>query len=160
MHTEVLEFVLAHEGGYVDHPDDPGGATKYGISARQYPELNIKNLTVDQAKAIYKRDYWDVGGYKNLHHVEVATRVFDMAVNAGHKQAVLCLQRALLAAGESEIVVDGILGPQTCALERANPGPVIVAAYRSERAAFYRLITSRNADMNVFLGGWLKRAYA
>jgi lysozyme family protein len=55
----AFEILIGHEGGYVDHPDDPGGETKYGISKRSYPEVNIAALTLDKAKAIYREDYWD-----------------------------------------------------------------------------------------------------
>ena len=56
---KIIEVVLEHEGGYVNDPDDAGGETRYGISKRAYPDENIKELTVDRAKELYKRDYWD-----------------------------------------------------------------------------------------------------
>ena len=55
----IIEFTLQEEGGYVNNPADPGGMTKYGISKRSYPNLDIANLTIDQAKAIYERDFWN-----------------------------------------------------------------------------------------------------
>ena len=56
---EIIEVVLHHEGGYVNDPKDPGGETNYGISKRAYPDVDIKNLTEDGAKDIYRRDYWE-----------------------------------------------------------------------------------------------------
>ena len=55
----VVHMVLEHEGGYVNHPSDPGGETKYGISKRAYPDVDIAELTKDDAADLYKRDYWD-----------------------------------------------------------------------------------------------------
>ena len=56
---QAIQFVLKHEGGYVCNPNDPGGETNYGISKQEYPDLDIKNLTVANAMDIYQRDYWD-----------------------------------------------------------------------------------------------------
>lgn len=79
---QAVGMVLKHEGGYVNDPVDPGGETKYGISKRAYPKVDIKGLTVDGAKAIYKRDYWDaVGGDSLPPNVRYAA--FDTAVNMG-----------------------------------------------------------------------------
>lgn len=79
---ESVKHVLSHEGGYVNDPDDPGGETKYGISKRAYPNLDIANLTREDAKAIYKRDYWDAIGADNLP-ASVRYAAFDTAVNMG-----------------------------------------------------------------------------
>jgi hypothetical protein len=79
---QAVEFTLAWENGYTNNPDDPGGETKYGISKRSYPTLDIFNLTLEQAKAIYYRDYWvkseayKYGYPKNLI-------IFDIAVLSG-----------------------------------------------------------------------------
>ncbi len=78
----ALKLVLDHEGGYVNDPDDPGGETKYGISKRAYPSLDIKNLTVEQAAGIYWRDYWDACSCDQLAYPMDIT-VFDTAVNCG-----------------------------------------------------------------------------
>ena len=83
---EAVEKVLAHEGGFVDHPSDPGGATNFGISQRAYPDLDIKNLTREKAIEIYHRDYWVACG---CHHLSdrLAYVVFDAAVNSGVARA-------------------------------------------------------------------------
>lgn len=79
----AFAVVVGIEGGYVCDPKDPGGATKFGISKRQYPDLDIANLTVDQAKVIYKRDYWDSHSLDSLEYGK-ALLVFDTAVNGGN----------------------------------------------------------------------------
>ena len=57
--TRCIRHILNEEGGYVNHAKDPGGETKYGISKRAYPHLDINNLTLDEAEAIYRLDYWE-----------------------------------------------------------------------------------------------------
>ena len=79
--NRAVEHLLVEEGGYVNHPEDPGGETKFGISKRAYPSLNIKDLTVNEAKEIYKRDYWDHFPMDDLPD-GVAFSLFDFAVNA------------------------------------------------------------------------------
>ena len=74
--------LMGHEGGYSNNPDDPGGETNWGISKRAYPDVDIKNLTREDAKVIYKKDYWDKveGDYLPL---SIAFQLFDFAVNSG-----------------------------------------------------------------------------
>lgn len=81
----AFQIVVGMEGGYVNDPADPGGETKYGISKRRYPAEDIPNLTLDRAKFLYQRDYW------NPHHCEFlpwaeALLVFDTAVNGGNAE--------------------------------------------------------------------------
>ena len=80
---KAIERVLINEGGYVNDPNDAGGETKYGISKRAYPGVDIKNLTTDEAKAIYKKDYWDKIKGDNINSDEIAYEIFDTAVNMG-----------------------------------------------------------------------------
>lgn len=80
---KALEFVLQWEGGYVNDPDDAGGETKYGIAKRFFPHLDIKNLTMDEAKAIYESQYWTRAGCPWMKDYNLATVVFDTAVNCG-----------------------------------------------------------------------------
>lgn len=83
-----------HEGGYVNNPRDPGGETKYGVSKRSYPELDIKNLTIDDAREIYRRDFWDELDGDRIDGA-LMYQVFDMAINSGPGNAIRCLQDAL-----------------------------------------------------------------
>jgi len=79
---KAFEFVLKWEGGYVNNPKDPGGETKYGISKRSYPNLDIKNLTKEQAKSIYYADYW-LKAKCNDYAYPRDIIIFDTAVNTG-----------------------------------------------------------------------------
>ena len=112
---QAIEFTLRQEGGYVNHPQDPGGETKYGISKRAYPNLDIKSLTISDAKDIYYKDYWIPAKCEEMPQ-DVAIAVFDMAVNSGIVTATKCLQRAL------GIADDGICGPLTLfSVNNKNP---------------------------------------
>jgi lysozyme family protein len=123
----AFEAVLGHEGGYVNDPRDAGGETKYGISKRSYPHLNIAALTLDDAKAIYKRDFWDRAQADELPY-RVGFQLFDGAVNSGVSQSVKWLQRAVGVAD------DGILGPVTLAAALAvRNSHKLVALYNAER---------------------------
>ena len=81
----AFAIVVGIEGGYVNDPKDPGGETKYGISKRQYPNIDIKNLSLQQARDIYQRDYWNTHGLDSLEYGK-ALLVFDTAVNGGNHQ--------------------------------------------------------------------------
>ena len=101
----VVHMVLEHEGGYVNHPSDPGGETKYGISKRAYPDVDIAELTEEDAASIYKRDYWDRIKGDDLP-ASVACVVMDYAVNSGISRASKALQSVCGISNG-----DGIIGP-------------------------------------------------
>src|SRR5574343_1427713 len=94
---KAVARVLEHEGGYVNDPADAGGETKYGISKRSYPHLNIMALTREQAKKIYYRDWWRRYGYDMIADAGLAAKTFDLSVNMGAKQAHKLLQRSVNA---------------------------------------------------------------
>lgn len=156
---KAIAVVLAHEGGYVNNPADPGGETKFGISKRSYPNLDIKNLTRDQAVEIYRRNWWDRLRLGELQDTDVATKVFDLAVNMGAGTSVKLLQRALRAVGRT-VTADGVMGPQTIAAVNAAEPRALLAALRAEAAGHYRLLIAKNPKLAVFEQGWMNRAYA
>jgi len=156
---EAIEIVLAHEGGFVNDPLDRGGKTKFGISQRAHPDVDIASLTREEAIELYWHRYWSVRPYGELPH-DLALKTFDLAINMGERPAVRCLQRALLAAAGTRVTVDGLLGPQTCGAASAIDSKIVLAALRSEAAGEYRLITARDGSQVRFLRGWLERAYS
>lgn len=95
-----------YEGGYSNDPKDPGGETKYGISKRSYPALDIKNLTRAEVKPLYRRDFWGPAGCDAVPDA-LKYPLFDFAVNSGPKTAVRTLQKRL------QVVADGYIGPIT-----------------------------------------------
>jgi lysozyme family protein len=144
----AFAFVIGAEGGYVDDPRDPGGKTKYGISQRAYPLLNIAALTLEDAKAIYLRDYWEPAGCDQLP-AGIATALFDSAVNQGIKPAIKFLQRAL------RVDDDGIIGPATiAAAEKAGPDSLITN-FCVERALHYASLST----FDVYGRGWMRRLF-
>jgi lysozyme family protein len=84
---KALKFVLKWEGGYSNDPNDPGGETKYGVSKRSYPELDISKLSLKQAEEIYHQNYWLKAGCDELPY-PFNIIVFDTAVNLGRRRAL------------------------------------------------------------------------
>lgn len=161
---DAVNRVLSHEGGYVCLPEDPGGETNFGISKRQYPELDIKKLTRDDAIEIYFRDYWKKFRFDRIRR-ELGPKVFDIAIDIGPEHSIKCLQRAVRAYG-SNMVEDGIIGDATVNTVNtcADPG-ALLAAFRSEAAGYYRTLAAlergkRPDGDREFLKGWLNRAYS
>jgi lysozyme family protein len=117
---EAFERTVGHEGGYVNDPADPGGETQWGISKRAYPGLDIKTLTRDDAREIYRRDFWNRINADRLHGA-VAFQLFDFAVNSGIETSIRYLQRALGVAD------DGHWGPiSQAAADRVSDADLIM----------------------------------
>ena len=141
-----IERVLGHEGGYVNHPSDPGGETKWGIAKRSYPNVDIKSLTREQAVEIYRRDFWArVQGSKLPD--DVAFQALDAAVNHGVGQSVRWLQRAVGVAD------DGVFGPLSLAAVNRMSSADIVLRFNAERLEFYTKLSS----WPTFGKGWVRR---
>lgn len=149
--------VLKDEGGYVNHPADPGGETNFGISKRSYPNVDIKNLTVEGAKDIYYRDFWLTGPYDKIACGPLAEKVFNTAINAGNSRAFKLLQQAVNKVG-GNLVVDGAVGPKTITAINSLDGQAVLAAYRVAQADFYKGLVAADPSKGVFLKGWLNRA--
>jgi lysozyme family protein len=148
----AIPKVIKHEGGYVNDPKDSGGETKYGISKRAYPNLDIKNLTLQNAKAIYKKDYWDRIKGDLIKSQEIAESIFDFAVNAGVKTASKMAQLVL------DVKPDGIIGPKTLkALNNFNKD-LFIASFTLAKIARYVYLCERNPKNRKFFYGWVRRA--
>lgn len=175
----VIDVVLRHEGGYVNNPNDPGGATKYGVSLRfladytQYDVTgdgkitvdDIKAMTVDDAKKIYKDLWWNKFGYSRIADDTIATKVFDYAVNMGAGQAHKLLQRAINRAFGMKLVDDGVLGPNTLSvLNNIDHDDAaedhLIAEYSNVVWEFYQMLISKNPKLAVFAKGWKARAFS
>lgn len=153
----LIGMVLAHEGGYVNDPVDPGGETKYGISKRSYPQLDIRALTIDQAKDIYYRDWWKPLRCSAIQNDQIAQKHLDTCVNMGPRPGVRILQRALREAGQS-VAIDGVIGPQTIgAANQADP-EALLNAMRRLQADHYEALMRRDPERERFRRGWMKRA--
>lgn len=144
---KAFEHVVGLEGGYVNDPQDPGGETKYGISKRQYPLEDIKNLSLERAKIIYRMDYWNKIQGDGLPY-PTNMLVFDAAVNQGVTPAVIMLQKTL---GVPE---DGTVGPLTIKAAQEQRGSMI-SEYLACRALRY--VGTNNFDR--YGKGWLRRLF-
>ena len=154
----AVQRVLAYEGGDPSNPADPGGVTRFGISARSHPGLDIAALTRDAAVKIYWREWWLRFGFARLP-AAIAAKTFDLAVNIGAANAIECLQRALRAC-DLPVTEDGVLGTATAAAAAHADPAALMAALRAELAAHYRLVAANQKCGANFLKGWLTRAYA
>ena len=174
---KAIDIVLKHEGGWVNNPNDSGGATNYGISLRflaEHPEIgdfdhdgdvdaeDIKNMTVDEAKEVYKNLWWNKFHYDLIVNDAVATKIFDTAVNMGSKRSHIFAQQCLCDLG-IKVTVDGILGPASrysinmyCIDEEHAQN--FLNQYREYQKNYYLKLIEKNPRLAVFKKGWLNRA--
>lgn len=172
---------LKREGLYSHDPVDAGGETWRGIARKANPDwpgwaiIDAQKfggiLTADKLRALaaderlnglvfdlYRERYWKAE-YERIESQDVASKVFDLAVNMGPQQAHKLLQRAVRATGR-KVDDDGVLGPVTLAAVNEARPDTLLAAFRSEAAGFYRVLVARKPDQERFLAGWLgHRAY-
>jgi lysozyme family protein len=136
---------------------DSGGFTRYGISAKAYPDLDIELLTREDAIAIYRKDYWDTR-WEGLASQNIANKLMDCVVNMGKKPGVKILQKALNTMGE-KTVVDGVFGGQTLAAANRCDSQTLLTDMRAECCEFYRTLCEANPEKYAkYLQGWLRRA--
>ena len=171
--TLQYEGVSSSSSGYVDHPNDKGGATKYGISYAFVKDTgdielfdtnddyiidkrDIINLTFEQAVEAYKKYFWDIFDLDSIEDNKKAFLVFDASVNHGIKGATKLIQKTLNYCGYS-LAVDGIYGKKTkSALNECNSDEFI-RNFQEKRTSLYEAIVRKNPTQKVFLAGWLKR---
>jgi lysozyme family protein len=184
-YIEVFEAAHAHvakwEGGFFDHPADPGGVTNHGVSLMFLKSLgllegdvngdgeisraDILAITKDNAKLIFKRHFWDKPGVEHLPPL-IAVAFYDLAVNAGCGRAAIVLQEGVNAAKGNRVISAHApnLGPltRTYAAEFAASGRqlALANAYLDAREAWYRRLATAKTTSAVFLKGWLNRTNA
>jgi len=145
--SEAIKLILKHEGGYVNDPKDSGGETNFGIAKKFYPNIDIKNLTVDKAVEIYAKDYWQKCKCDELN-IGVALFVFDTAVNQGCGYAIKMLQEACGAS------IDGKIGTGT--INKANSMSASTLLKMMYELRVKRYEGTKGFDR--FGKGWLNRA--
>lgn len=150
----ALSIILKHEGGFVNHPRDPGGMTNLGVTRKTWQawtgkavgEADMRALTRSTVAPLYRKNYWDAVSGDKLPGA-VALCVFDFAVNAGPSRSAKVLQEAV------GVGADGKIGPATiAAIERDGPSAV-VTAFQEARKRFYRSLPT----FPTFGKGWLRR---
>ena len=153
-YDKCLEAILHHEGGYVNHPKDPGGETNLGVTKRVYEEWggtkDMKELTVEDVAPIYKKNYWDKIKADSLPS-GLDLCVFDFGVNAGPGRAAKYLQ------GQIGTMADGGIGPNTLAkLEeylKFTPVEQAIKTYQESRQDYYEQLST----FSTFGRGWTRR---
>lgn len=154
-----LPVILEHEGGYVNHPKDPGGETNYGITRKTYEEwsgkhpglIDMREIPMEDVEVIYKTQYWNKLGCDELP-LGLDLIVFDFAVNAGVSRAARHLQSMV-----GGTAVDGLIGPKT--IQRVNHYVKLhgvektINDYKQRRETYYRKLQT----FSTFGKGWLRR---
>lgn len=172
-----LAYVLGHEGGLTKDKADPGGITNFGISLRflrEVPADNLKragifgdvteqtiiDLTQDQAAKIYNSEFWVKAPYEKIMNGIIGKYIFDMAVHHGLSRATKIIQRACCAAQKTKDYVndDGVFGKKTLAAVN-YASFMLIPAMISERTGFMRQLVAVDPKLDVFLDGWLTRAF-
>ena len=145
---------LRAEGGdkVTDDPNDAGGLTKYGISQRAYPNTNIRGLTEDNAKGIYRRDYWNPVRGDEISNQRIAETLFDFAVNAGVKTAIRICQHII------GVAPDGVMGGVTVRKLNEMSDDLFLAVFALSKIARYVAICRKNPEQKKFLFGWVSRS--
>jgi len=148
---QAILRILEEEGGYTCSPADKGGETKFGISSRWYPQLDIKSLTTIKASQIYYRDYWR---FNNCHKLpqDIALVLFDTAVNQGGSFARKALQQTL------NVQQDGIIGSKTIAAAFAAPSLFLITKLTRVRCQHYTNLVQNDNSQVTFIEGWIDRA--
>jgi len=142
----AIEFVMAAEGTYVNNILDPGGETKYGISKRQFPDLDIKTITRQDAIGIYREKYWNTCKCDQLPS-PLAMVLFDSAVNQGPSIAIRLFQKSV------GVTADGVMGPETIAAAFTVDMRKTVAEMVARRAFAYAQLPT----LTTFGLGWFRR---
>ncbi len=155
----ALEFVFAHEGGYVNNPNDRGGATNMGITQRNYtnyrssiglPSQDVKYLTKAEATTIYTRNYW-LAGKCNKIYEPLDIIHFDSCVQHGQGNAAKFLQRAL------GVKDDGFIGQVTLSTLQTSNITDVIQKYLINRKRFYADIIEKDPSQKIFEKGWYNR---
>lgn len=163
----AIQLVLATEGGFVNAANDSGGATNWGITQAEYElwvghpvtEDDIKNMTVQEAKAIYQKNYWEALSLDQVADQHVANALMDQCVNRGVPTMALHLQLVLRSLGYA-VGTDGRIGPHTLqALNSANPRQVLFALFVDAQKAYVSIVQNKPSQLQ-FLPEWISRSQA
>jgi lysozyme family protein len=162
----ALTLVLRHEDAKLSGivTEDSGGRTRFGIAERFHPQLGnafycgTKDTALEIASEIYRRDYWDAIQGEEIASQQVASKLLDMAVNMGMRQAAVLCQRAVNAVIATRIVEDGAIGGRTILAINSCEPQSLIDHLREASAGFYRHIANVRPDAAQYLRGWLARA--
>src|SRR3990167_5482848 len=152
---DIIDIILAHEGGYVNHPNDKGKRTQYGISEVYHPEAWADGkVTQDEARTIYKQRYVMMPHFDQIIDPHLQTQLVDFGVNIGPQLAIMKLQTIL------GVDVDGVIGPQTLTAIAATDPKQVGNKLVIERAKMVGRIVTRDKSQIPFISGWLNRIFS
>lgn len=177
----AINTIIKNEGKFSDNNADKGGPTNFGISLRFLRGLgksgdinldgvidinDIKYLTLEMADNLYHHYFWDEYGYGQIKDQDIATKIFDISVNAGPGNAASIVQRAVNyivtgigRASEAVLDVDGVLGPKSIKeINNVNPTEGLLVAIILFQKMYYQKVLKKFPDQKEFINGWIKRA--
>jgi lysozyme family protein len=150
----AFKIMIEHEGGYTNDPEDIGGKTRFGVSKRSHPDVDIEHLTLEHAKQIYKKEYWDSIRLDEINDQTIANKVFDIGVNIGTRRIIGLLQSAInMAQSVIRLVVDGRMGDKTIAACNDCHPQVLMSFLKPIIINYYRSL-----DRPKYIKGWINRA--
>lgn len=161
MFEDALEKVLKREGGYVDHPDDRGGATNYGITiktlgahlGRKATKEEVKNLDMEVVEEIYLKNYWDPLRLDFVDDPRLQSMLFDQAVNRGPDRVIRQWQEVI------EVGVDGRVGPITLSKTNSLKAEKVMLDFIKATQISYAKIVRNDHSQAVFIVGWINRTH-
>ena len=156
----AAKYTLEEEGLFSNDPDDKGGKTKFGISQRSFPDVDIDNLTRDGAKGIYREKFWEDPGFDRIPDDVLAVKTFDTGVNMGPRAAGKLLQRALndVSPAEEHLETDGKIGAKSLARMTRVPEDELLDAFVKRIKKRYGDIVENDPTQAKFLRTWIRRA--
>ena len=169
--NKAIDRVIKVEGGYVNHPNDPGGSTNWGITQRTLDEymdrlgadsFPVQFLAKYQARDIYRQRYWKPMRLSEIRHDTIAYALFDQGVNQGPRTAIRRAQFVINYAfrPDTRLVEDGLIGPKTIAAINDLGGETnFVIEYVKQSQLYYVKLARRNPGLIAFLKGWIKRTH-
>lgn len=168
LYEEQLAVILKFEGGYADHPDDPGGATNFGVTQGTYdgwrkrkglPLRPVKQIAQEEVREIYRGYYLGARCDQfETSHPKVTLCHFDSAINQGISAANALLQRAINACWrEEKLKVDTVIGPITLATLKPLRDADVLKEYLDLRKARYDQLIKTRPNMEVFRKSWYHR---
>lgn len=160
--SKAFDELIGIEGGYVNDPTDRGGETKYGISKRSYPNEDIRGLTLQRAKEIYYKDFWQKTGADRVYDDKISNELFDTGVNMGVGTATRFFQQALNLMNRNQrdfpdLVVDGILGVKTFRGYDKVDKSILLKVLNGLQFCRYKEICERDPSQEKYFNGWMKR---
>ncbi|TDD77140.1 glycoside hydrolase family 108 protein [Flavobacterium caseinilyticum] len=161
--NKAFEIIIGIEGGLADHKNDRGGLTNYGISQKSFPDLDIRNLTIDAAKKIYYSNYWKTA-QMNLDLIDEknAIELFDIAVNMGVGTASRMFQNGLNLMNRNQkdfpdLKVDGLAGKDTIGAYNKVNKDILFKVLNGLQFSRYVSICEKDKTQEIFFNGWMHR---